>query len=206
MATTIKKLREAASHCKGCDLYKHATQTVFGEGSDHPEVVLVGEQPGNAEDLAGRPFVGPAGRILDQVLTAAGFDRSDIYITNAVKHFKNQPLGKLRLHKRPNQEEVRACRPWFEAEIEVLQPDLVICLGATAASLVLGKAVKIGEVHGQIRYWESDISLMVTYHPSAVLRQIDPVSRRRMFDQIRADLVSAREFIEKKVRAINRPA
>src|SRR5687767_8198085 len=135
---TIPKLRDAAADCRGCDLWKVGTQTVFGEGGSKPRVMLVGEQPGDQEDIQGHPFVGPAGKILDKALAEAGIDRKEIYVTNAVKHFKWEPRGKRRIHKKPNSLEIAACKPWLEAEIEVIRPEVLVCLGATAAQVLLG--------------------------------------------------------------------
>ena len=140
---TLPKLREAASTCKGCDLWKRGTQTVFGEGGSHARVLMVGEQPGDKEDLQGRPFVGPAGAVLDKALLAAGIDRNDVYVTNIVKHFKWEPRGKRRIHKKPNALEVSACRPWLDAEIEVTRPDVVVLLGASAAQGLLGRDFRV---------------------------------------------------------------
>ena len=147
---TLPKLREAAAGCKGCDLWKLGTQTVFGEGAAHARAMFVGEQPGDQEDKAGRPFVGPAGKILDKGLEAAGIDRNDVYVTNAVKHFKWEPRGKRRIHKKPNQLEINACRPWLEAEVSVMKPEVIVCLGATAAQSLLGKTFKVTQRRGEI--------------------------------------------------------
>jgi uracil-DNA glycosylase family protein len=135
---TLKNMRAAVQDCKGCDLYAHATQAVFGEGPASSRIVLVGEQPGNSEDLAGRPFVGPAGEILDRALQEVGLDRSQVYVTNAVKHFAFEERGKRRIHRTPRQSEINACRPWIEAELDVIKPDIVVCLGATAAKALMG--------------------------------------------------------------------
>ena len=143
---TVPALQEAASSCTGCDLYKQATQTVFGEGAGHAEIILVGEQPGDQEDRAGHPFVGPAGKILDKALAEAGIARHDVYVTNAVKHFKWEPQGKRRKHKKPSAAEIAACRPWLEAEVKVLGPHVIVCLGVTAAQSVFGKLVRLNEI------------------------------------------------------------
>src|SRR2546423_10174392 len=145
---TIPKLRAAAATCRACDLWKTGTQTVFGEGGPKPRVVLVGEQPGDQEDLQGRPFVGPAGKILDRALEEAGIDRKEIYVTNAVKHFKWEPRGKRRIHKKPNSLEITACKPWLEAEIDLLRPNVIVCLGATAAQALLGRQFKVSTERG----------------------------------------------------------
>src|SRR6266571_8557492 len=142
---SLKAFREAAADCKGCDLWERATQTVFGEGARRAEVVFVGEQPGNEEDLSGKPFVGPAGRLLDKALVEAGIDRSQTYVTNVVKHFKWEPRGKRRIHAKPNAQEVRACRPWLDAEIAVVKPEVIVCLGATAAQSLLGAAFRVSQ-------------------------------------------------------------
>src|SRR5256885_6917086 len=147
---SLSVLRETARTCRACDLWKRGTQTVFGEGRRAARVVLVGEQPGNDEDLAGRPFVGPGGKLLDRALAEAGIDREQAYVTNVVKHFKWEPRGKRRIHSKPNAAEVEACRPWFEAEVAVLKPDVIICLGATAAQSLLGKQFKVTQRRGEI--------------------------------------------------------
>jgi uracil-DNA glycosylase family protein len=170
---TLKKLREAAAGCRACPLWKTGTQTVFGEGSPKAELVLVGEQPGDEEDVAGRPFVGPAGRLLDKALEEAGIDRKLAYVTNVVKHFKWQPRGKRRIHQKPNAAEVAACRPWLDAELAVLKPKVLVCLGATAAQALLGRQFRVSKDRGVPV--ESDLApvVMATVHPSAVLRSDD---------------------------------
>jgi len=168
---TLERLRTAAAGCRGCDLWKHATQTVFGEGPSHAEAVLVGEQPGDQEDRQGHPFVGPSGRLLDEGLEAAGIDRRRVYVTNAVKHFKfvRIELTKRRLHKKPAPGEVRACRPWLEEEIRLMRPRVIVALGATAAQALLGPKFRVTEQRGQVM--TSDWGAVVaTVHPSAVLR------------------------------------
>ncbi len=176
---TIRKLRDAAKECRACHLYRDATQTVFGEGAAHVELVLVGEQPGDAEDRQGHPFVGPAGRLLDDALAEAGIDREDVYITNVVKHFKFMRRGKRRIHKKPNSEEIRACRPWLDAEVAVLRPSGLVCLGATAAQALLGSKTTVGANRG--KFLESDLAdwITVTVHPSSILRAPDDDTRRR---------------------------
>src|SRR5690349_14608192 len=146
---TLANLQRAAAGCHACPLWKTGTQTVFGAGASKAKVVLVGEQPGNDEDLAGKPFVGPAGRLLDEALTEAGIDRADTYVTNVVKHFKWEPKGKRRIHKKPNAREIAACRPWLEAELAVLKPEVLVCLGATAAQTLLGREFRVSQQHGQ---------------------------------------------------------
>jgi len=176
---TIASLREAARGCRACDLWKHATQTVFGEGGRDAPLMLVGEQPGDAEDLAGRPFVGPAGRLLDRALEAAGIERRGVYVTNVVKHFKWQPRGKRRIHKKPNASEIAACRPWLDAEIRLVKPRAIVCLGATAAQTLLGCTFRVTAHRGQ--FVESPLApiVMATIHPSSLLRAPDEETRKR---------------------------
>src|SRR5437773_9798458 len=175
---SLKAFREAAADCKGCDLWERGTQTVFGEGARRAEVVFVGEQPGNEEDLAGKPFVGPAGRLLDDALLEAGIDRTQTYVTNVVKHFKWEPRGKRRIHKKPNVREVAACRPWLEAEISLVKPKVIVCLGATAAQALLGPQFRVSKQRGQ--FIESKLApyIMATVHPSSILRAPDDETRR----------------------------
>jgi uracil-DNA glycosylase len=167
---TVGKLREAAAGCQACPLWKTGTQTVFGEGSAKAEVMFVGEQPGDQEDLAGKPFVGPAGRLLDQALEEAGIDRSLAYVTNAVKHFKWQARGKRRIHQKPNWSEITACRPWLDAELAVVKPRVLVCLGATAAQALLGRQFRVTRERG--RPVESELApvVLATVHPSSILR------------------------------------
>jgi len=174
---TFEKLREAAAGCRACPLWKRGTQTVFGEGGRHARVMLIGEQPGNDEDLAGKPFVGPAGRELDRALEAAGVDRSDAYVTNVVKHFKWEPRGKRRIHAKPNSAEIAACRPWLDAELALLKPQALVCLGATAAQALIGRDFKVTQRRGEIV--ESPLAPIVTatIHPSAILRAPDDETR-----------------------------
>ncbi len=171
---TLDALRSAAAGCKACDLWERGTQTVFGEGEDGAELVLVGEQPGDKEDLEGVPFVGPAGRILDAALEAAGIDRRLAYVTNVVKHFKWEPRGKVRLHKTPNAAEIHACRPWLEAELRTLRPSVLVCLGATAAKALLGPSFKVSEERGRFVPSELAPSVLATVHPSSILRTDGP--------------------------------
>jgi len=175
---SLKAFRDAAADCQACDLWKHGTQTVFGEGARGAEVLLVGEQPGNEEDLAGKPFVGPAGRLLDDALLEAGIDRAKTYVTNVVKHFKWEPRGKRRIHKKPNAREVSACRPWLEAEISLVKPKVIVCLGATAAQALLGPQFRVTKQRGQ--FIESKLApyIMATVHPSSILRAPDDKTRR----------------------------
>ena len=174
---TLPALREAAAACRACDLYTTGTQTVFGEGPELAQVMFVGEQPGDREDIEGKPFVGPAGRVLDEALKAAGIDRSRVYVTNAVKHFKWKPQGKRRLHQKPNVAEISACRPWLDAEIGVVKPHLLVLLGATAAQALLGRDFRVSLQRGQ-RIERPDLPpMMATVHPSSILRAPDDETR-----------------------------
>jgi len=188
----LPSLREASKSCRGCDLYQNATQTVFGEGTTRADVMLVGEQPGDREDLEGRPFVGPAGRVLDQALEEAGIDRSEVYVTNAVKHFKwtPAPRGKRRIHKKPGAEEIRACRPWLDAEIDQVKPKMVVALGATAAQALMGRDFRLTQHRGELL--ESDIGplLAATVHPSSILRAPDDRAREQAMAAFVRDLAS----------------
>jgi uracil-DNA glycosylase family protein len=190
--TSIKALRPALDRCRRCDLWRNATQGVGGEGRTGALVMLVGEQPGDKEDLAGAPFVGPAGRILDQALAAADLPRGRLYITNAVKHFKNEPRGKFRLHKKPDAGEVTACRWWLRQELRLVRPKLIVALGATAAMSLFGKSVTIKAVRGE---WQQlpEGEVLVTVHPSFLLRQREAPARRQEFDRFVADLVLVRD-------------
>jgi uracil-DNA glycosylase len=174
---TLEALREAAASCHACDLYKTGTQTVFGEGSEHAQIMFVGEQPGDREDIEGKPFVGPAGRVLDAALEEAGIDRSQVYVTNAVKHFKWTPQGKRRLHQKPNAAEVNACRPWLDAEIAVVKPHLLVLLGATAAQALLGRDFRVSLQRGQLIERPGLPPMMATVHPSSILRAPDEETR-----------------------------
>lgn len=175
---SLPALRESVQDCRGCELYRRATQAVFGEGSARARAMFVGEQPGDEEDAAGRPFVGPAGRLLDRMLEAAGVSRADVYVTNAVKHFKWTPRGKRRLHQRPGAGEVEACRPWLEAELAVVKPEVLVLLGATAAQALLGRAFKVTRSRG-VRFATRFAPVTIaTVHPSSLLRIPDPVERR----------------------------
>jgi uracil-DNA glycosylase family protein len=176
---TLTGLREAARTCTACPLWRSGTQTVFGEGLKRARLVLVGEQPGDREDLEGRPFVGPAGRLLDEALVEAGIDRADAYVTNAVKHFKWQPRGKRRIHQKPNWSEIEACRPWLDAELAVLRPEVLVCLGATAAQALLGREVRVTRDRGRRLETELAAAAIATVHPSSILRAPDDASRRR---------------------------
>lgn len=185
---SLESLRQAAKSCKGCDLYLNATQTVFGDGPGHASVMLVGEQPGDIEDQKGEPFVGPAGRILDRALKDARISRDEVYVTNAVKHFKWIWRGKRRLHQKPSVRQVVACRPWLEVEIEVVQPDILVCLGATAAQSVIGKSVAIMKERG--KFIDSVLGKLtfVTIHPSAILRQRDNDEREQEYHRFASEL------------------
>ncbi|MGZ4844691.1 MAG: UdgX family uracil-DNA binding protein [Candidatus Angelobacter sp.] len=185
---TLPALRAAAAGCKACDLWKLGTQTVFGEGSETALVMMVGEQPGDKEDLQGRPFVGPAGVVLDKALAAAGIERKDVYVTNIVKHFKWEPRGKRRLHKKPNALEISACRPWLDAEINAVKPQVLVLLGATAAQGIMGRLFRVTQHRGQ--WLESNIAPLVltTVHPSSILRAPDDESRHNEMRRFVADL------------------
>lgn len=193
---SLKTLREAAKDCEGCDLYLAATQTVFGEGSDGARVVFVGEQPGDNEDRQGRPFVGPAGGVFDEALAAAGIDRKLTYVTNAVKHFSFEPRGKARLHKKPRVGEVRACAPWLRAELRVIQPDVLVLLGATAAQSVWGNDFRITRERGIVKRGELAPAILATIHPSAVLRAPDAQARHALFEQLVEDLRRVAELLK----------
>lgn len=187
----LDELREAACSCRGCDLYRDATQTVFGEGNPEARMMLVGEQPGDQEDRAGEPFVGPAGRLLDKALADAGIDRQDVYLTNAVKHFKFKPAerGKRRIHQKPNRTEVVACRPWLMAELGAVRPELVVCLGATAAQALLGASFRLTQHRSEVLDMpDSPVKVTATVHPSAVLRSPD---RDTAYTEFVADLRAA---------------
>ena len=185
---TLPALREAAADCRACPLWETGTQTVFGEGSEGARLMLVGEQPGDKEDLDGRPFVGPAGRLLDKALEEAGIDRSTVYVTNVVKHFKFEARGKRRIHKRPNAEEVAACRPWLEAEIETVKPGIVMLLGATAAQALLGSSFRVSRQRGQFVESLMGPVLTATVHPSSILRAPDEDARQAEYDAFVKDL------------------
>src|SRR5438034_3178116 len=185
---TLQGLREAAAGCTGCHLYQRATQTVFGEGEAHARVMLVGEQPGNDEDLSGRPFVGPAGKLLDRALEEAGIDRSQAYVTNVVKHFKWEPRGKRRIHAKPDVVEITACLPWLQAEIDVVKPRALVCLGSTAAQALIGRKFKVTQQRGE--FVPSPLAPLVTatVHPSSILRAPDDETRRAERARFVADL------------------
>ena len=186
---SLKAFRAAAADCKGCDLWERGTQTVFGEGARRAELLFVGEQPGNEEDLTGKPFVGPAGRLFDDALIEAGIDRAHTYVTNVIKHFKWEPRGKRRIHKKPNAHEIAACRPWLEAEISLVKPTVIVCLGATAAQALLGPQFKVTRQRGQFIQSTLAPYIMATVHPSSVLRAPDDETRhdekRKFIDDLK---------------------
>ncbi|HET9943630.1 MAG TPA: UdgX family uracil-DNA binding protein [Terriglobia bacterium] len=192
---TLDRLRSAAAGCRGCPLWEAATQTVFGEGGRELDLMFIGEQPGDQEDQSGHPFVGPAGRILDFALHRARIDREKIYVTNAVKHFKFEPRGKRRIHKKPNTEEIRACRPWLEAEIQVVQPKIIVCLGATAAQAILGPSFRVTQSRGKLLPSTLAPLILATVHPSSLLRAPDEAARRAGIERFVEDLVTVRKAI-----------
>src|SRR5678810_244889 len=185
---TLTGLKNAAADCQACDLWKKGTQTVFGEGSRRSRVMFIGEQPGNEEDLTGKPFVGPAGRLFDSALDEAGIDRQQTYVTNVVKHFKWEPRGKRRIHKKPNAQEINACRPWLEAEIALVKPQVIVALGATAAQALLGPKFRVTKQRG--KFLESTLApyIMATVHPSSILRAPDDETRRLEYRHFVDDL------------------
>jgi DNA polymerase len=186
--TSLRALTAAAHECRGCDLYKTATQVVFGEGPRSASVMFVGEQPGDQEDRQGEPFVGPAGALLDKALADAGIPRTEVYVTNAVKHFKWEPRGKRRIHKKPRMSEIKACRPWLEAELRAIKPAILVCLGATAAQSVLGPQFKLMQHRGEILPSTLADRVLATIHPSAVLRAPDAEGRRAAYAMLVDDL------------------
>jgi DNA polymerase len=188
LSHSLNKLREAASKCKGCELYKRATQTVFGEGSANAEVMFVGEQPGDVEDRDGHPFIGPAGKLLRKLLDEVGLDTKRVYFTNAVKHFNFEERGKRRLHSKPRVIHIEACHPWLEREIEAVEPKIIVCLGATAAYSVLGKRVTIAKVRGTLLQGDFSSKVYVTVHPSSLLRIPDRDDRHAAIAAFRDDL------------------
>ena len=185
---SVKSVREAARDCQACELWKRGTQTVFGEGSPKAQLMFVGEQPGNDEDLTGHPFVGPAGKLLDRALEAAGIDRSSVYVTNVVKHFKWEPRGKRRIHKKPSAREVAACRPWLDTEIELVKPRAIVCLGATAAQALLGRQFKVTAHRGELIPSTLAPIVLATVHPSSILRAPDDDTRRQEMERFTDDL------------------
>lgn len=200
---TIESLQCAALRCRACDLWKNATQTVFGEGKSRPSITLIGEQPGDKEDIAGHPFVGPAGRLLDEALDAAGINRKDVYVTNVVKHFSWTPAerGKRRIHKKPRYSEIKACRPWLDAEIAVTHPQVIVCLGATAAQALLGREFSVMRDRGKFVPSPLAPYVMATVHPSSILRAQDKESRGAQKQAFIADLRVAAAQTRKRRRA-----
>lgn len=186
--SSLATLKSAAKMCTACHLFRRATQTVFGEGRKGATLMLLGEQPGDQEDLAGEPFVGPAGKILDRALKEAGINRAAVYVTNSVKHFKWEPRGKRRIHKKPNSREIAACRPWLEAELRVVRPGLLVCLGATAAQSIFGPTFRVTRDRGKVLESELAPKVVATVHPSSLLRQPDEESREREYKHFVADL------------------
>lgn len=203
---TFSALVAEAAVCTRCDLYAKATQTVFGEGGLEARLMLVGEQPGDREDLEGHPFVGPAGRVLGEALERAGIERDDVFVTNVVKHFKWEPRGKKRIHQKPNARQVRACLPWLEAELELVSPGVLVVLGATAAKALLGNAFKVTEQHGQRIESAYAPDVIATIHPSSVLRQLDAQARHEAFEMLVADLSVAGGLAKQPGRSLKRPA
>jgi uracil-DNA glycosylase len=197
----LRKLRRAAAGCTGCDLWREATQTVFGEGAARAAVMLVGEVPGDGEDKAGRPFVGPAGRLLDRALQEAGIDRGQAYVTNVVKHFKFERRGKVRLHKKPSAGEIHACRPWLDAELAVIRPEVLVCLGATAAQALLGAGFRVTQHRGE--WVPSPLAPLVTatVHPSSILRAPDDEARKQAYKGFVADLARVADALDSGVRS-----
>ena len=194
---TLPAMKKAVQGCRGCPLYKNATQAVFGEGPVHAKVIFIGEQPGDQEDLTGKPFVGPAGKLLDEVLEEVGIDRSEVYVTNAVKHFKWEPRGTRRIHSKPNSREMAACKPWLSAEFQAIKPQMVICLGATAAQDLFGSKFKITKERGKIME-DTGIAPMVmaTVHPSSILRAPDHDAREQARKDFTADLETAAKALK----------
>ncbi|MGB8440342.1 MAG: UdgX family uracil-DNA binding protein [Candidatus Acidiferrales bacterium] len=195
---SLKELQAQAKNCQACDLWKHATQTVFGEGPPNAKIILVGEQPGNQEDLEDKPFVGPAGRLFDEALAEAGIDRQQVYVTNVVKHFKWEPRGKRRIHKKPSTAEMAACGPWLDAEIAALHPKMIVCLGATAAQSLLGRDFRVTQHRGE--FLESTLApvVMATVHPSSILRAPDEQTRHTEMQRFIADLKKIAQALRKK--------
>jgi uracil-DNA glycosylase len=197
MSSNLDALREQASACRACPLWKDGTQTVFGEGPQDASIMLVGEQPGDKEDLTGKPFVGPAGQILDRALQDAGINRPKVYVTNAVKHFKFVPRGKFRLHQKPNTSEIKACRQWYERELAAIKPALVVAMGATAAQSVFGKITPINKSRGRLIDLEEGIEALVTVHPSYLLRLPDADAKAREYQRFVEDLKIAAAVLKK---------
>jgi DNA polymerase len=203
---SLRSLRTAAEHCRGCDLYLNATQTVFGQGARDAKAMLVGEVPGDQEDLQGKPFVGPAGMLLDKAIVDAGLGRNEVYVTNAVKHFRWEPRGKRRLHKKPSSRQIVACRPWLEAELAVLKPLVVVCLGATAAQSLIGKEFRISQQRGEFVVTTWAEWTIATHHPSAILRAPEKQDRVRKRGELVDDLHLVAKKIAALARGLKRPA
>jgi uracil-DNA glycosylase len=202
VGTSLQTLREEAAHCRACPLWKNATQTVFGEGPPHAQALLVGEQPGDKEDLTGKPFVGPAGQMLDRALIEAGIDRKKVYVTNAVKHFKFLARGKIRLHQKPTTPEIKACRQWYERELAAIKPTLVVAMGTTAAQSVFNKITPINKTRGRLIDLDEGIKALVTVHPSYLLRLPDADSKAREYDRFVDDLKLAAALLRKSAHAV----
>ena len=197
---SLSGLRKAENECRRCPLYKHATQAVPGEGPNHAKVMLIGEQPGDKEDLAGKPFVGPAGRVLDQALADAGIPRNETFVTNAVKHFKFEPRGKRRLHKKPNAYEIERCKWWLWQERAIVQPELIVALGATAARSIMGRTVTIGKLRGEPLSLDDGARVLITIHPSALLRMQEEAEKRAAYAALVKDLKVAARLVFGKNR------
>ncbi|RUV95215.1 MAG: uracil-DNA glycosylase [Mesorhizobium sp.] len=194
-ARSIPELSEVAKACRRCPLWRNATQTVFGEGPDKAKVIFVGEQPGDQEDLAGKPFVGPAGKVFDAILEDAGVDRLKVYVTNAVKHFKFEPRGKRRIHSKPNAGEVQACRWWLDKELEMIKPNLAVALGATAAQSLLGKVVPIMKMRGEVVERDDGLRVFVTIHPSFILRIREPADKQAERERFLQDMKAVKKLM-----------
>jgi uracil-DNA glycosylase len=194
---TLRTLQKAVQACRGCDLYRYATQAVFGEGPVSARLMMIGEQPGNEEDLRGHPFIGPAGGLLDRALADAGIERNDVYVSNAVKHFKFEERGKRRLHKKPRISEIKACQPWLEAEATLIRPEVIVCLGATAAQSVLGAKYRLTKERGKFveHAWAPHVT--ATIHPAAILRMPDSSERHREYHRFVADLTQVQALLER---------
>ena len=192
---SLPKLRQAVQLCRGCDLYRFATQAVFGEGPARASILLIGEEPGNDEDLKGHPFVGPAGKLLDRALVDAGIQRSDVYVTNVIKHFKFEERGKRRLHKKPRASEIEACRPWLDAELSLIKPQIIVCLGATAAQALLGASFRLTKHRGEFFPHAQAQSIIATVHPSSILRAPDDRQRHAQYRDFVQDLIQIRNHL-----------